>query len=452
MTELRLFAPNAIVGYGFPEASLEAGMARKPDAIVVDGGSTDPGPYYLASGNCLNSHAAMKRDLRLMLNAAIRSGIPLVVGSCGGSGSEPQLQAVASIVRDIAREDGLRFRMALIHAEQDGRQVREWQAAGRIRALPHVPELTQEAIDRSARIVAMMGPEPFAAALDGGAQVILAGRSSDPAPFAALAMRAQLPPAPSWYAGKMLECGAAAAQPEGHDGLMAVVREDGVELEPPNPERRCTPLSVANFSLHENASPSRHTEPGGILDTSACAIEALSDRAVRVSGMRWEPQPYSVKLEGAELVGYRAIAICGTRDPVLLPQIDSYLDGVREAVREKVAGFGMPEDSYRLVFRVYGRNGVMAGREPVLHSTAHELGILIEVVASSQDDANAVLSVARLHTLHSDFPGRLCKEGNMAMPFSPAEVAAGPAYRFSLFHVLAIDDPLALFPIEYEEV
>lgn len=452
MAEFRLLAPNAIVGYGFPEASLAAGMARRPDAIVVDAGSTDPGPYYLASGNCLNSHAAMKRDLRLMLNAAVRAGTPLVVGSCGGSGSEPQLQAVAAIVRQIAREDGLHFRMALIHSEQDRGQVRQWQEAGRIRALPHVPELTAEAVERSTRIVAMMGPEPFAAALDGGAQVILAGRSSDPAPFAALAMRAQLPPAQSWYAGKMLECGAAAAQPEGHDGLMAVVREDHVELEPPNAERRCTPLSVANFSLHENASPSRHTEPGGILDTSGCIIEAVSDRAVRVSGMRWQPQPYSVKLEGAELAGYRAIAICGTRDPILLPQIDSYLDGVRQTVQDKVAGFGWAPDSYHLVFRVYGRNGVMAGREPVRQPASHELGILIEVVAPTQEDANAILSVARLHTLHTDFPGRLCKEGNMAMPFSPAEVPAGPAYRFSVFHVLAVDDPLALFPIEYEEV
>ena len=40
--------------------------------IGVDGGSTDPGPYYLGSGKSLNSRMAMKRDLRLMLRGATR--------------------------------------------------------------------------------------------------------------------------------------------------------------------------------------------------------------------------------------------------------------------------------------------------------------------------------------------------------------------------------------------
>ena len=46
------------------------------------------------------------------------------------------------------------------------------------------------------------------------------------------------------------------------------VREDHVVCEPPNPIRRCTPLAVANFALHENSSPIHHTEPGGLLDTA----------------------------------------------------------------------------------------------------------------------------------------------------------------------------------------
>ena len=129
----------------------------------------------------------------------------------------------------------------------------------------------------------MMGPEPFIAALDAGAQVVLAGRASDPASWAAAATRAQLPPAPAWYAGKMLECGATPSIPKGHDCLFVTVREDHVECEPTNPARRCTPLSIANHSLHENSSPIHHIEPGGMLDTSDCRFEAVSDRAVRIS-------------------------------------------------------------------------------------------------------------------------------------------------------------------------
>ena len=56
-----------------------------------------------------------------------------------------------------------------------------------------------------------------------------------------------------------------------------------------------------------------------MLDTEDCRFEAVSDRAVRVSGMRWRPaDTYTVKLEGVERAGFRAITICGTRDPLLI--------------------------------------------------------------------------------------------------------------------------------------
>jgi hypothetical protein len=190
-----------------------------------------------------------------------------------------------------------------------------------------------------------------------------------------------------------------------------------------------------------------------MLDTSDCRFDAVSDRAVRVSGMLWEPKPYTVKLEGAALAGYRAITICGTRDPMLIATIDDYLASVRRNVEMKAADFGVTPDRYTLIFRRYGLDGVMGPREPLLGTARpHELGLVVEVVAPTQDEANAVLSIARVNTLHVDFPGRLCKEGNMAFPYSPSDIVAGPAYRFSVFHVLQVDDPLELFPITHEEV
>ena len=452
MDEFRLLSTSGLLGYGFPEASLEEGLRRAPHMIGVDGGSTDPGPYYLGSGTCVNSRMAMKRDLALMLRAAVGRGIPMVIGSCGGAGGEPHLQAVADIVREIAREDRLHFRLALVHAEQDRAWIKQQRAAGRIRPCRGVGPLTEEAIDRATRIVGMMGPEPFVRALDAGAQVVLAGRASDPASWAACALRAGLPAAPSWYAGKMLECGATAALPKGHDCLLATVRPDGVVVEPMNPIRRCSPLSVANHSLHENPSPCFFYEPGGLLDTAGARFDAVSDRAVRVSGMAWTPQPYTVKLEGAERVGSRAITICGTRDPLLIGQIDGYIESVRQNVADKAKAFGVAPGEYHLIYRIYGRDGVMGAWEPVTEVRGHELGLLIEVVADTQEVANAVLAIARTNTLHVDFPGRLCKEGNMAFPFSPSDIEAPPLYRFSVFHLVELDDPCAIFPIEYESV
>jgi hypothetical protein len=78
MKEIRLLSTSAILGYGFPEASLQAGLARNPHIIGVDGGSVDPGPHYLGAGVPFCSTMAIKRDLRLMLRAAIGAGIPLI--------------------------------------------------------------------------------------------------------------------------------------------------------------------------------------------------------------------------------------------------------------------------------------------------------------------------------------------------------------------------------------
>ena len=170
--------------------------------------------------------------------------------------------------------------------------------------------------------------------------------------------------------------------------------------------------------------------------------------------MTWNPaERYTVKLEGVEMAGYRSICVAGTRDPLLIGRLDAFLDSVRSEVATKAAAFGASPDSYRLGIRVYGRDGVMADREPVRDQLGHELGFVIEVVSrQSQEMASAVLGMARTNMLHTDFPGRLCREGNMAFPFSPSDIEVGPVYRFSVYHVAELDDPRELFPIEYEMV
>jgi hypothetical protein len=450
--ETRMLSASGLLGYGFPEDSLKLGMQRDLHMVGVDGGSSDPGPHYLGSGKCVNSRMAMKRDMALLLKAAMTHRIPMIIGSCGGAGGEPHLQVCTDILREVAREEGFHFKLAVIHSEQKKDWLKGKLAAGKVHPLGAAGPLQTETIDRAVRIVGMMGPEPYLEALGQGAQIILAGRSTDPAPWAALAMHRGLPPAPSWYAGKMLECGTGAAVPKGHDCQLAAVGTDYVDVEPASPARRCTPLSVAIQALHENASPTIHKEPGGMLDTTDCRIEAVSDRTVRISGMRWTPQPYTIKLEGAELVGYSAMTIAGTRDPGLIGRMDEFLKTVREAVAFKTGGFGVRADDYQLVFRVYGRDGVMGAWEPERDDSSHELGLVVEAVADSQEIASAVTAIARVTLLHTDFPGRLCKEGNMAFPFSPSDIERGAVYQFSLRHVVEPDSPLEMFPVEYESI
>ncbi|CAM3698681.1 acyclic terpene utilization AtuA family protein [Bordetella sputigena] len=448
--EVRMVSASGILGYGFPEASLETALKARPHMIGVDGGSSDPGPHYLGSGKTLNSALQMKRDIRLLLRGAMELNIPMMIGTCGGAGGEPHLQACAALVREIAREEGMHFKMALIHAEQDKQALKAGIRAGRVRPLGKAGPLSVDTVDRAERIVGMMGPEPHLAALQAGAQVILAGRGTDPAPWVALATHHGIPPGPAWYAGKLLECACNAALPKKHDCLIATVGSDYVEVEPANPELRCTPLSVSVQALHESASPIVRYEPGGVLDTSACVMQALSDRRVRISGMVWQPAPYTIKLEAAARSGYSAIAFAGTRDPGLIGQLDSFIAAVTEAAHTKIAALGIPRDRYRIVIRLYGKDGVMGEWEPLRDVRSHEIGILAEVVGETQEIANAALALTRVTLLHSDFPGRLCREGNMAFPFSPSDIERGPVYEFTMQHVIHTDDPLGMFPIEYE--
>ena len=80
-------SPCGILGYGFPQESFRRALAEKPDAIVVDAGSTDAGPHKLGAGVAIVSRMAAKKDLRLLMQGARELDIPLVIGSAGVSGS-----------------------------------------------------------------------------------------------------------------------------------------------------------------------------------------------------------------------------------------------------------------------------------------------------------------------------------------------------------------------------
>src|SRR5579885_2992752 len=85
------------------------------DVIAVDGGSTDSGPYYLGAGEAKTADAAVRRDLRILLSAAHRASIPLIVGSCGTSGTDSGVDWVSGIVREICAEDALDLPIAEIY-------------------------------------------------------------------------------------------------------------------------------------------------------------------------------------------------------------------------------------------------------------------------------------------------------------------------------------------------
>ena len=106
-----------------------------PHLIACDGGSTDPGPNYLGMGKAFVGRDAAKRDLSLMLQAAVDRRIPMIVGTSGGAGGDAHLQWTREIVEEIARENDLHFNLALIHSEQSKEYLSQKLEQGRIEPL-----------------------------------------------------------------------------------------------------------------------------------------------------------------------------------------------------------------------------------------------------------------------------------------------------------------------------
>ena len=448
MKEIKVLSPTAILGYGFPVASFKAGLERRPDVIAVDAGSTDPGPYYLGAGVSFTDRRAVYRDLSLMLKAGRELKIPVIIGSAGGSGAEPHLQWNLDIIQEIAARENLSFRLAVIHGEIDKNIVLKAFAEGQIIQLPPGAPLTIEDISGSTHIVGQMGVEPFIHALEAGADVVLAGRSYDPAVFAALPVMRGFAPGLALHMGKILECAAIAAIPgSGSDCMMGYLRKDHFLLEPLNPARKCTVTSVAAHTLYEKSNPYILPGPGSIIDLTAARFDQYNETMVKVSGSRLSPCPfYAIKLEGAKRVGYRTISVAGARDPVFISRVDEIIAGVKSRVEDNFSD--IPAADYTLLFHIYGKDGVMADLEPQKKITSHELGIIIEAVATSQELANTICSFARSTMLHYGYSGRVSTAGNLAFLYSPSDLKAGEVYRFSIHHLIKVSDPCALFPME----
>ncbi len=450
--EYKILSATAILGYGFPMAAFEEGMKRNPDVIAVDAGSTDPGPYYLGAGESFTDRQGVKRDLEIMLEAGIKAGIPVVVGTAGGSGAQSHLQWCANIVEEISKEKNLHYKLALISSDYDKDTVKAALRAGKIKALSPAPKLTEQAIDETTNIVGQMGVEPFIRALDEGAQVILAGRAYDPTVFAAPALRAGYDKGLALHLGKILECAAICCLPgSGSDCMFGYLGEDYFRLEPLSPNRKATTTSVAAHTLYEKSNPYILPGPGGHLDLTDCEFIQDTETTVTVKGSKYvSAKNYTIKLEGAALVGYRTVSIAGTRDPIMISKIDDIIKGVKARVADNFEG---KQWKYYLNFNIYGKNGVMAEIEPKPNTSgAHELGIVIEAVADTQAQADTICSFARSTMLHFGYEGRVATAGNLAFPYSPSDFHGGEVYRFTMCHIIDTPDPCAPFPIEYKDV
>ena len=431
------------------------GIKQPLDFLGADAGSGDSGPFFLGANADMNPREWEEHDLELLLCAARERKIPLIIGSAGGAGTTRGVDAYIEIIRELAAKHRLEpFRLGRIESEVPVEYLRERMQHEEIKPLGAPGPLTSDLLDQTSRVVAMMGVEPYFKAFDLGADVVIAGRSCDDAIYASLPLRAGFPKGLSFHLGKTLECASLVATPSmAKETIIGRITDEYVELEPMHPAQRCTPESVAGHSLYERAHPYLQAYPGGVLDTSHTTYQQASERATRLSGSRFVPDPeYRLKLEGAGLVGYRALTIGAVRDPIAIESLDWVLDAVRQRTREQHSQLTEgPGKDYQIVFHQYGKNGVMGPFEPVKKSLAHEICIVTEVVAKTQEIADLVARFTLYRLLFPTFAGQKATAGGIAMLRD--EVLQGqPSYRWTVDHLLPVSDPLALFPVSILEI
>jgi hypothetical protein len=440
-----VLVPAGSLGAGAREEEIRYGIAQGAHVIASDAGSTDSGAAYLALGISKNNKGSVKRDLTLMMKAAHEAGIPIVIGTSGQAGGDLNVDWTRDIAVEVARELGIRPKIALLYSELSKETVKAKNAAGRIRPLAPMGPLDDASVDACDHIVAAMGPEPYIAALQAGADIVLGGRTTDTAVLACYPIMKGAPLGPAWHAGKIGECGAQCTVKtvEGA-GVLLSIGKDSFDVEPLSTVNTCTPHSVSAHMLYENSDPFRLTEPGGVLDVAEADYQQVDGRTVRVTGSAWKPQPYTMKLEGASSGRFQTVMLIGIQDPIVLRNLDAFHDRMLDRLNHRVrTTIGDAAGDFHISLRLYGWNAVSGDKVPEGTPAPREVGVLFVATADTQEMATQIAKACNPWFFHMYMPEHE-EMPSYGFAFTPADIERGPVYEFQLNHVVECDDPMEL--------
>jgi hypothetical protein len=442
---LRIVCPNGHLGFApIKTGSFRIGCESEPDLICADSGSCDVGPVPLGADISSSPRRWQMDDLETMLLASRRLGVPMIVGSAGDTGSNSRVDLFVGIIQDLAEKHRLaRFRVGYFYSEVSKDALRRRIVAGdQITGLDGRPPLDLASLEATDHVVAMAGIHPYIDLLDQGADVIIGGRSSDCAIFAAPAIRQGFPEGLAYFYGKVLECASFCAEPYGgKESVLGEITMDDVKIAALLPEQRCTVASVAGHAMYERANPFYEYFLGGHIDMSRCHYEQYDGRTVRVTGPTYVPaSELQVKLEGAGKIGERYVGIVGIRDPYTIVNIDRVTSWARQQVAESFGDTG-----YELHFTIYGRNAILGEREPLKARPGHELGVVVQGVAPTKAMAEEVCMIATRQMFYARLPEVKGTAGGVAFLLDEV-MPASPAYLWTVNHTMRLDDPLELFP------
>lgn len=445
----KILIPSGALGLGYDRDALMRGIELNPDLIAIDGGSTDSGPHYLGTGTSKYSRSSIKSEWRELMQARAIANVPLVIGTAGTCGADDAVDWLLDITREIATETDQNVTVAILKSGQPVDRVINALDQGRIKPLEPVIDIDHSVLQSCTNIVALAGAEQIQAALNTGADIVIAGRATDTATIAALPLARGCHTGGAWHGAKIGECGALATTNPSSGTIMITFDAHGFTVEPMGQTARATPYTVSAHMLYENSNPLQLYEPGGYLDVTGAIYTALDDRRVRVTGSTWVPSDtYTVKLEGARCGGYQCVSLALIREARYVQNIDTWTAAVEENCRQKaqerIGG------DFTLELRIIGLNATL-GAQDLNAQIGSEVGVLGIVTAPSEMVAKEVAKMLNPYLLHLP----LTEDEEMptfAFPFSPNEMNRGEIYEFCLNHVMELGDPMQAFSLTVEQV
>ena len=438
----KILIPSGALGLGYDADALARGVAMAPDLIAIDGGSTDSGPSYLGRGVSKYARASTKKEWAGLIHARAQAGCPLVIGTAGTCGTDSTVDWLVEITREILAESGLSAKIATLKSEQDPAQI----AKAQLIPLSGAPDVTPDLIADCTHVVALAGAEQIAAALETGADIIIAGRTTDTAIIAALPIMRGENAGAAWHGAKIGECGALCATNPQSGVIMVAFDNDGFIVTPLADGAHASPHTVSAHMLYENSDPFILYEPGGYLDVTQAKYIAVDDTSVRVTGSNWVPSDtYTVKLEGSRIAGHQCMVMATIRDARYVANVQAWCDDIAVKHRAKVAD-RLGHTDFTLDLRIIGQNATLGALEN-RSADLVEVGVMGVVTADDPATAHDVARLLNPYLLHHPLT-RDEEQPTFAFPFSPAEVPLGPLYSFTLHHIMVLDDPMQAFRLE----
>src|ERR1700730_644411 len=134
--EVTVLVPTGMLGAGVQREHIRYGIAAGAHAIAADSGSTDSGPSYLARGVSKMNRESIKRDLDILMDEAFKAKIPLLIGTCGTSGTDAGVDWTRDIAIEVARDLGITPKIACLYSEQSPADLVSKNRQGQKNPLP----------------------------------------------------------------------------------------------------------------------------------------------------------------------------------------------------------------------------------------------------------------------------------------------------------------------------